>query len=103
ENECKQDLPMEDIGELNTSKAFKPKPQMVTIGINGGRKDKLRAGDILGALTANQKIAGSAIGKIDRFDRLTYVAVDRRDSNTALDLLTKGKIKGRQFKARFVK
>ena len=103
ENECQQELPMKEISELDSSSPYKPKPKMVTICINGGRKDKLRAGDILGALTANQQIKGDAIGKIDRFDRLTYVAVNRKQSNEALNLLTNGKIKGRQFKARFVK
>ena len=103
EEESGQAMTMKEASELDTSRAFNPKPPMVTICINGGRKDKLRAGDILGALTANQRIKGDAIGKIDRFDRITYVAVARSQSSAALDLLINGKIKGRQFKARLVK
>ena len=49
---------------LKISEYSKLIPPMVTLGINGGRKDKVRAGDILGALTANKDIQGKQIGKI---------------------------------------
>src|SRR5690606_16209012 len=58
-----------------------PVAQMVTINIDGGKKDKLRPGDILGALTKDVGIAGSLIGKIDIFDFVTYVAVDKTVAN----------------------
>lgn len=103
ENVSKQALPINDLSTLNAAQPFNSDATMVTLCINGGRKDKLRAGDILGALTAKQTIAGDAIGKIDRFDRLTYVAVDRAVRDQALKLLNNGKVKGRQFKARVVK
>jgi ATP-independent RNA helicase DbpA len=73
---------------------------MVTLGINGGRKDKVRAGDILGALTANTDLPGKQIGKIDIADNLAYVAVERPVARQALKILTEGKIKGRKFRVR---
>lgn len=75
-------------------------PAMVTLCINGGRKDKVRAGDILGALTAKSKIAGKQIGKIDIFDIVSYVAVDGAVARQALNVLSEGKIKGRKFRVR---
>jgi ATP-independent RNA helicase DbpA len=75
-------------------------PPMVTLCINGGRKDKVRAGDILGALTANKQLPGKQIGKIDIADRSAYVAVERSIAKQALKILTEGKIKGRKFKVR---
>lgn len=85
---------------LNARKDFKLSPPMVTLCINGGRKNKVRAGDILGALTADKNISGSQIGKIDLFDIFAYVAVERSIAKQALKLLSEGKIKGRKFKVR---
>ncbi|MDT8283714.1 MAG: helicase-related protein, partial [Gammaproteobacteria bacterium] len=75
-------------------------PTMVTLLISGGRKDKVRAGDILGALTANEKITGQQIGKIDILDVFSYVAVDKKIARQALNILSEGKIKGRKFRVR---
>jgi ATP-independent RNA helicase DbpA len=75
-------------------------PNMVTLCINGGRKDKVRAGDILGALTANSKLTGKQIGKIDIFDIVSYVAVEKAIARQALKVLSEGKIKGRKFRVR---
>ncbi len=85
---------------LKTRENFRLSPPMVTLCINGGRKDKVRAGDILGALTANTKIPGKQIGKIDIFDNLAFVAVERPVAKQALKLLSEGKIKGRKFRVR---
>jgi len=73
---------------------------MVSLNINGGRKEKVRAGDILGALTANNTLPGKQIGKIDIFDHFSYVAVERPIAKQALNILAEGKIKGRKFKVR---
>ncbi len=85
---------------LKSRENFRLSPPMVTLCINGGRKNKLRAGDILGALTANTSIPGKQIGKIDLFDSLAYVAVERPAAKQALKILSEGKIKGRKFRAR---
>ena len=76
--------------------------EMSTVQIDGGKKQKVRAGDILGALTANKSIAAQDIGKINIFDNSTYVAVKRSIAKQAHDTLRDGKIKGRQFQARLL-
>ena len=76
------------------------KPSMETLFINAGRKDKIRAGDILGALTANTDLPGKLIGKIDILDKMSYVAVDRKVARQALKILLEGKIKGRKIRVR---
>ena len=91
---------IESTNSLKTRENFKLIPPMATLFINGGRKDKVRAGDILGALTASQKLQGKDIGRIDIFDKISYVAVARPLVKQALKILTEGKIKGRKFRVR---
>ncbi len=76
------------------------RPPMVTLQILGGRKEKIRAGDVLGALTKDIGLAASAIGKIDVNDFSTYVAVQREHADQALRGLNAGKVKGRSVKVR---
>lgn len=73
--------------------------QMVTLLIDGGKKQKLRPGDILGALTADKSLTGKDIGKITLTDIRSFVAVEKKIAHKALNLLNKGKLKGRQFRA----
>ncbi|MCF1431593.1 MAG: ATP-dependent RNA helicase DbpA [Shewanella sp.] len=75
------------------------KPKMTTIVIDGGKKQKLRPGDILGALTADKTMTGGDIGKIKITDIRSFVAVKRQFGKKALTILNKGKLKGRQFRA----
>jgi len=87
-----------EISTLKHSDAkFEMQPKNVTLVIEGGKKDKLRAGDILGALTAEKKLAGDAIGKIDIYDRQSYVAIQRDMIETAHKILKNGKIKAKKF------
>jgi ATP-independent RNA helicase DbpA len=76
---------------------------MVTLLIDGGKKQKLRPGDILGALTSQKGMTGKQVGKIQIFDYWAYVAVHRDVVKTALDKLNKGKLKGRSFRVREVR
>lgn len=73
---------------------------MVTLAIDGGRKNKVRPGDILGALTGEADIPGDQVGKINIFDFVAYVAVKREVARKALAQLERGRIKGRKFKVR---
>ena len=73
---------------------------MITIQIDAGRKNKLRPGDLLGALTGDADLAGSQIGKIDIFDVSSYVAVERAALRQAINYLANGKVKGRNIRAR---
>lgn len=79
------------------------KPQMVTLQIDGGKKQKVRPGDILGALTGNNGINGKQVGKIQIFDNWAYVAVSREAANAALKKLGEGKLKGRSFRVRLIR
>jgi len=80
------------------------KSPMATLLIDGGKKQKVRPGDILGALTGDNgiagKISGAEVGKIHIFDNRAYVAVSRDVSKSALKKLTEGKLKGRSFRVR---
>jgi ATP-independent RNA helicase DbpA len=81
----------------------KPRPLLsshLTIAIDGGRADKLRPGDLLGALTGDAGLPGDVVGKIDIFPTRSYVAIRRSHADTALHRLREGKIKGRSFRVR---
>jgi ATP-independent RNA helicase DbpA len=75
-------------------------PPMVTLQILGGRKEKIRAGDVLGALTKDLGLDAACVGKIDVNDFSTYVAVRRDVAEQALRGLNAGKVKGRSVKVR---
>ena len=82
-------------------KPGKPAPAaMTTLVVDAGRQDKLRPGDLVGALTGDAGIPATAIGKIDGFATRTYVAIERSQASKALERLRAGKIKGRSFRVR---
>lgn len=71
-------------------------PEMVTVCLNAGRKDKVRPGDILGALTKDAGLPGEAIGKIDVAVACSYVAIHKNKVEQAYRYLQNGKLKGRK-------
>jgi ATP-independent RNA helicase DbpA len=77
-----------------------PPAAMTTLRIDAGKTDKLRPGDVLGALTGDAGLSAAAIGKINVFPTRTYVAVARDKAAAALARLNAGKIKGRSFRVR---
>jgi ATP-independent RNA helicase DbpA len=80
-----------------------PRPaRMATLQIDGGKKQKLRPGDILGALTASGQLSGEQIGKIKITDIRAYVAVERPLAKRALKQISAGKLKGKNFRARLL-
>ncbi len=90
-------------GRLNLaggSRSAPLQPPMVTLIIDGGRQDKLRPGDIMGALTGEAGLPADVVGKIDTFATRTYVAVKRSHAQKAMEKLRAGKIKGRSFRVR---
>ena len=91
---------IDDSDSLSNLINFKLYPPMVLLFINGGKKEKLRAGDLLGALTANDGITAKQVGKITLFDKFSYVAIDRKVGNLALTTLNNNNIKGRKFRVR---
>lgn len=82
--------------ELTSAKESKSIPKMVTIRLMAGRKDKIRPGDILGALTKDAGLNSDAIGKIDILTSHSYVAIERSQLRKAYDHFQKGKIKGKK-------
>ncbi|MFO0579718.1 MAG: ATP-dependent RNA helicase DbpA [Polyangia bacterium] len=75
-------------------------PAMTTLLIDGGKQDKLRAGDLLGALTGDVGLPGEVVGKIHIAARYSYVAIRRDRAEAALQGLRAGKIKRRSFRVR---
>jgi ATP-independent RNA helicase DbpA len=73
---------------------------MVTLRIDGGRTDKLRPGDIVGALTGDAGLKADAVGKIDVFPTRSYVAIARAQADRALSRLQEGRIKAKKFRVR---
>ncbi len=100
EEYLKSPIKIETFKGSEIEEGFKLQSPMVTFCIDGGRKDKVRPGDILGALTGDGGIPADKVGKIDIFDRIAYVAIDRSIRKKALKQLSEGKIKGRRFKVR---
>ena len=77
-----------------------PPPAMRTLVIDAGRQDKLRPGDIVGALTGAGGLNKEQVGKIDVFATRAYVAVTRELADRVREKLRAGKIKGRNFRVR---
>ncbi|MCW8894630.1 ATP-dependent RNA helicase DbpA [Sulfurimonas sp.] len=97
-NEYKNDTRIfEDATSLKVVNGFDMKPANVTLVIEGGKKDKVRAGDLLGALTGDAGLQGSSIGKIDIYERQSYVAIENSRIDEAYEKLKNGKIKGKKF------
>ena len=91
-----------DLASLSAASPGPSAPPMVTLCIGGGRSNKLRPGDIMGALTGDGGIAGSEVGRIDIFDGYSYVAIMRSSLAQALACLGGNRIKGRFFKVRAI-
>ena len=77
--------------------------EMVTLCIDGGRKAKIRPGDILGALTGDAGLTAADVGKIDMFPIHAYVAIRKAAAKKAYKQLQEGKIKGKSCKVRIYK
>jgi ATP-independent RNA helicase DbpA len=92
-----------ELSDLTPAPGGRLLPAMATVHIQAGRKDKIRAGDVLGALTADLGYTREQVGKIDINEFATYVAVDRTIAHEAAARLNGGRIKGRTVKARLLK
>ncbi len=98
---------LEELGEHPEAAAPAP---MLTLHIAGGKKAKLRPGDILGALTGDAGLTKEQVGKINVGEFASYVALDRHAAHAAVAQLNDrqapgpefGVIKGRYFKMRFL-
>jgi len=98
----KKDLSWFKIEDLAPAGGGVLEPPMVTLQILGGRKEKIRPGDVLGALTAGTGYGRDDIGKINVTEFVTYVAVRRAIGRDAVRNLNAGRLKGRPVKARLI-
>lgn len=84
--------------ELNANQQKNTKPEMITLCLAAGKRDKIRPGDILGALTKDAGLPATAIGKIDITALYSYVAVQRTFAEKAYEHFLNGKLKGRKVR-----
>lgn len=87
---------------LTPAAGGKLQPPMATLQIAGGRKEKIRAGDVLGALTGDAGFSKEQVGKISVNEFSTYVAVERGIAHEALRRLNAGRVKGKSVKVRLL-
>jgi ATP-independent RNA helicase DbpA len=98
EKELGHEIEWHSLSELQAAPGRPPMPPMSTLLILGGRKEKIRAGDVLGALTGDVGFSKEQVGKINVTDTATYVAVARGIAKEALRKLSAGTIKGKKVK-----
>ena len=84
--------------DLKKNRLSALKPSMTTIYISAGRKDNIRPGDILGALTGEIGLQAKHVGQIRILEVNSYVAIDNTQVDRALSGLQAGKIKGKKFR-----
>lgn len=92
-------------GELQASSQHDAKPARPatrTVHINAGKKDKIRPGDIVGALTAGSQLTNDDIGKITVLAKAAFVAVAFDKADVALKMLSDGRIKRQKVRARIL-
>jgi ATP-independent RNA helicase DbpA len=93
-------VPLSPLPATGTESTRPPPPSMITIAIQGGRHDRLRPGDIVGALTADIGLAATDIGQIKVMDRISFVALAAAVGPRALEGLAHGRgIKKKRFRA----
>lgn len=97
-----QEIVPEALPGLQTLNQVPPKAPMVTLLIDAGKKQKIRPGDILGALTGEGGIVGEQVGKIKVTAQRSFVAVTKKASQKAINKLSQDKIKGKKIRARFL-
>ena len=90
------------VEELTPASAEPLLPPMVTLQILGGRKEKIRPGDVLGALTGEAGFSREQVGRINVTEFSTFVAVQRGIAQDALRKLNAGKVKGKSVKVRLM-
>jgi len=98
EKQLDHEIEWHSLSELQAAPGKPLLPPMVTLLILGGRKEKIRPGDVLGALTGEAGFSKEQIGKINVTESSTYVAVARGIAKEALRKLSAGTVKGKKVK-----
>ena len=92
----------EELEESDRNDAHFSMPLTRTIHLSAGKKDKIRPGDIVGALTANNNLTNDDLGKITVRAKVSFVAVNQDKANQALKILSEGRIKRQNVRARLI-
>lgn len=85
-----QTLPKEEFGDTGAE------PGMVRMFMNIGKKDRVRIGDILGAVAGESGMEGALVGTIDMYDNFSFVEVPQEYAAALLEAMNHSKIKGRR-------
>ncbi|WP_027818745.1 ATP-dependent RNA helicase DbpA [Paraburkholderia bannensis] len=102
EQALKREVEWHPVSELKPASNEPLLPPMETVQILGGKKEKIRPGDVLGALTGEAGFTGAQIGKINVTEFSTYVAVERSIAGNVVRKLNAGKVKGKKVRARLM-
>ena len=89
--------------KLKTNKVERLNREITRLRINAGKKQKMRAGDILGAISNIQGASADDIGIIDVQDTCSYVEIFGRNSDLIFRALQDTKIKGKVHTVRKVR
>jgi ATP-dependent RNA helicase DbpA len=98
----KQDTETVELPDVSVLSEKPNQPKMTTLQIDGGKKNKLRPGDIVGGLTGKTGIKGDQVGKIQVFDVKAYVAVESKVIKAAIKKISTDKMKGKNFRVRAI-
>ncbi len=85
--------------DLRVDAKFKMVSEYDTLCLNGGKKTKLRAGDIIGTFCKEIGIENSMIGKINITDTKSYIALHHTVADKVFKALKKVKIKKKKYVA----
>ena len=85
-----QTLPKEEFGDTGAE------PGMVRMFMNIGKKDRVRIGDILGAVAGESGMEGALVGTLDMYDNFSFVEVPQEYAAAVLEAMNHSKIKGRR-------
>jgi len=98
----KSGIELEKLGAADQKEGVRQVPETCTIHLSAGKKDKIRPGDIVGALTAGSELTSDDIGKITVQTKVSFVAVDFAKGPSALKILSEGRIKRQKVRARII-
>jgi ATP-dependent RNA helicase DeaD len=72
---------------------------MARVFMNVGKRDRVRAGDILGAIANEAGLPGNRVGTIDIFDKYTFVEVPVEEADRVIKRMNKMRIRGKKVNA----
>ena len=96
----KQESTWHPLAELTPASKAPLLAPMVTLQIQAGRKEKIRPGDVMGALAGEAGLTREQVGKINVTEFCTFVAIQRDAAQRTAQSLSNGKVKGKSVRVR---